>query len=73
MARLAVSSQVRGQRVVEVTALLSAPDELEHPVQGRRVPAGVLFRRDRGQVPDERIAGGHLPPGLQQVEEPGGR
>ena len=57
------------QGAVEVAAFLPAPDDLEQPVEDRAVPAGVLVRADRGQVPEERVAGGHLPAGVQQPDQ----
>lgn len=33
------------------------------------MPAGVLLRADRGQVPHERVAGGYLPPGVEQPDQ----
>ena len=35
------------------------------------MPAGILLRADRGQVPHERVAGGHLPPGVEQPDQRG--
>jgi len=45
------------------------PGKLEHPAEDRGVPAGILLRADRGQVPRERVAGGHLPPGVEQPDQ----
>ena len=33
------------------------------------MPAGVLLRADGGQVPEEWVAGGHLPPGVEQPDQ----
>ena len=54
---------------VQVAAFLAAPDEFYHPVEDWGVSAGILFRADPGQVPVERVAGGHLPPGVEQPDQ----
>jgi len=58
-----------GEGGVEFAALLRAADQFEHPAEDRGVAAGVLFGADSGKVPDERVTGGHLPPGLQQPDQ----
>jgi hypothetical protein len=45
---------------------LTAPDDVQHAVQDRRVPFGALSGIDRGLQPQERVAGGDLSAGLQQ-------
>ncbi len=62
------------QRCVEVAAFLAAPDELQHPAEHRSVPTSVLGRVGRGQVPEERVAGGGLPASVEQPHQrDGGR
>ena len=58
-----------GEGGVQVAAFLAAPDELKHPAQDWSVPTGILFGADRGQVPDKGVAGGHLPPGVEQPDQ----
>jgi hypothetical protein len=58
---------------VEFAAFLSALDQLEQAAEDRRVAAGILLRANGGQVPGERVAGGCLPPSLQQPDQRGGR
>jgi hypothetical protein len=59
------------QGAVKVAAFLPAPDELEHPVENRGVPAGILLGAYCWQVPDEGVAGGHLPARLDQPDQRG--
>jgi len=59
----------RGQGGVQVAAVLAPPDELKQPAEDRGVPTGVLLRADGGQVPHERVACGHLPPGVEQPDQ----
>ena len=33
------------------------------------MPAGILPPADRGQVPDQWVTGGHLPPGVEQTDQ----
>lgn len=70
-----------GQGGIEVAAFLSLPDQLKHSVEDRGVAAGILLPAHCRKVPDEPVAGGRPPPGLQQsgqrhrwrqVIEPGG-
>src|SRR5262249_53738527 len=44
-----------GQGGVQVAAFLAAPDELQHPAEDEGVPAGILLRGDRGQMPHEGV------------------
>jgi hypothetical protein len=70
-----------GDGGVQITAFLSALDQVEQTADDRRVAAGILLRSDRGQVPRDGVSGGRLPSRLQkpdqrdrrrQVVEPGG-
>ena len=60
-----------GQGGVKVTGFLPAADQRKHSVDDRRVAAGILLLAHPGKMPGERVAGGHLPAGLQQPDQRG--
>jgi hypothetical protein len=53
-------------RGAEVAAGLAAPDDVQYAVQYERVPFGILVGVDGRPEPQEGVAGGYLPVGLQQ-------
>ena len=58
---------------VEIATFLPSPDQLEHPVEDWGVPAGILLGAYCRQMPDEGVAGGDLPAGVEQPDQWGSR
>src|ERR1022692_864385 len=59
---------------VEVAAFLPALDDLMQPFHARAVPVEVFVGADRGHIfPEERVAGAHLPAGVEQPDQRLGR